>query len=182
MPTDELLHRTRRLDFVAATLAHLEAELASPSRLGLLLGVTIPAGWPPGEYDRHALEFFHAQLAAGGPSHVGWYTWYAITRDSHGRRESLVAGAGYFGPPSDGTAEIGYSVVPSARRQGYAMEIVAALVGNAFAEPSVHQVIAHTSDANRASTQLLLRCGFERVGPGSEPESVRYRTRRTPYV
>ena len=182
MPANELLLRTKRLDLVAATLAHLEAELASPSTLGPLLGVCIPPGWPPGEHDPHALEFFHAQLKAGGPDHVGWYTWYAITRNSHGQRESLVACAGYLGPPSEGTAEVGYSVVPSARRRGYATEIVAALVGHAFAESSVHQVIAHTSDANAASTQVLLRCGFERVGHGSEPESVQYRKKRTPYT
>ena len=180
MPANELLLRTKRLDLVAATLAHLEAELASPTTLGPLLGVDIPTDWPPGEYDRHALEFFHTQLTAGGPDHVGWYTWYAITRNSQEQRESLVAAAGYFGPPSGGTAEIGYSVIPSARRQGYATEIVAALVRHAFAVPSVHQVIAHTSDANPASTQVLLRCGFERVGSGLEPESVQYRTRRTP--
>jgi len=176
MPLNERLLRTNRLDLVAATLAHLEAELASPSRLDLLLGVPIPPGWPPGEYDRHALEFFHTQLTAGGPEHVGWYTWYAMTRNGEGQREELVAGAGYMGPPSEGTAEIGYSVIPSARRQGYAAEIVAALVEHAFTVPSVQQVIAHTSDANVASTRVLLRCGFERVGLGAEPESVQYRT------
>ena len=179
MPTTELLLRTKRLDLVAATLDHLEAELATPSTLGLLLGVDIPTGWPPGEYDRHALEFFHAQLKAGGADHLGWYTWYALTRNPQGQRESLVAGAGYLGPPSDGTAEIGYSVVPSAQRNGYATEIVAALVDNAFSLPSISQVIAHTSDANAGSTQVLLRCGFERVGAGTEPQSIRYCVKRT---
>jgi RimJ/RimL family protein N-acetyltransferase len=178
MPTDELLLRTKRLDLVAATLAHLEAELASAATLGVLLGIDIPSEWPPGEYDRDALEFFHRQLTAGGADHVGWYTWYAITRDSQGRRESLVAGAGYLGPPSGDTAEVGYSVIPSARGKGYATEIVAALVDNAFRVPTVQQVIAHTSDANIASTQVLLRCGFERVGAGAEPQTVQYRRQR----
>ena len=177
MPTNAFLLRTRRLDLVAATLAHLEAELATPNALGCLLAVAIPPGWPPGEYDRQALEFFHAQLAAGGPEQVGWYTWYAITRNLRGQRELLIAGAGYFGPPADGTVQIGYSVIPSARRQGYASEIVTALLNHAFTVPAVQQVIAHTSDANVASTQVLLRCGFERVGPGVEPESVQYRVR-----
>lgn len=179
MPEHTHILRTSRLDLVAATLAHLEAELASPSTLDAALGVEIPDGWPPGEYDRDALEFFHAQLTAGGPDHVGWYGWYAITRNPQGERESLVAGAGYMGPPSGGIAEIGYSVIPSARRQGYATEIVAALVSHAFAQATVHEVVAHTSDANVASTQVLLRCGFERVGAGTEPGSVRHRITRT---
>lgn len=180
MPTNELLVQTRRLDLVAATLEHLDAELASPSNLGDLLGVNLSPEWPPGEYDRNALEFFHAQLKAGGPDHVGWYTWYAITRNSVGKRESLIAGAGYMGPPAGGSAEIGYSVIPSARQKGYATEIVSALVDRAFAIPSIGQVIAHTFDANAASIQVLLRCGFVRVGPGSEPLSVQYRTKRSP--
>src|SRR3954470_2435208 len=117
MSTTELVLRTRRLDLVAATLEHIEAELENPGALGRLLGVDIPPEWPPGEYDRDALEFFHTKLQAS-PDHVGWYTWYAITRDLQGRRQSLVAAAGYFGPPSAGTAEIGYSVIPSARRNG----------------------------------------------------------------
>ena len=180
MRCSELLLRTRRLDLIATTLEHIEAELARPSALGPLLGVAIPPGWPPGEYDRHALEYFHTQMLAGGPSVVGWWGWYAITRNSRGERDTLVAGAGYLGPPKDGSVEIGYSVIPSARRQGYASELVSALVDHAFMDPSVHQVIAHTSDENAASTGVLLRSGFERVGPGSEPESVQYRTRRTP--
>ena len=180
MPLNELLLRTRRLDLIATTVEHMEAELASASALGPLLGVAIPPGWPPGELDRHAQEYSHKQLLAGGPSVVGWYGWYAITRNSRGERDTLVAGAGYFGPPKDGSVEIGYSVIPSARRQGYASEVVSALVDHAFTNPSVHEVIAHTSDENVASTGVLLRSGFERVGAGSEPESVQYRTRRTP--
>ncbi len=182
MLLNERLLRTKRLDLVASTLQHVEAELKCPSALGPLLGASIPPGWPPGEYDRHALEFFHSQLQAGGRGVIGWYGWYAIARNSQGVRESLVAGAGYLGPPSDGVVEIGYSVIPDARRQGYATEIVAALVARAFEEPSVQHVIAHTSDENVPSTRVLLACGFERVGPGTEPGSVQYRAKRTPHA
>jgi len=161
------------------SLAHIEAELQSPAALEPLLGVTVPPGWPPGEYDRSALEFFRDQLRAGGPSHVGWYGWYAITRGSNGQPESLVAGAGYLGPPSGGTVEIGYSVIPDARGRGYATELVEALTARAFQHPEVHAVIAHTSDLNVPSTRALLRCGFLRVGPGPEPGSVEYRRERT---
>lgn len=174
----ELLLRTRRLDLVASTLGHIEAELQSPQALGPLLGVTVPPGWPPGEYDRHALEFFRERLRAGGPSHAGWYGWYAITRDASGQRHSLVADAGYLGPPSDGAVEVVYSVVPEARGQGYATELVEALVAHAFAHPDVRTIGAHTSDANVPSTKVLLRCGFRRVGPGAEPGTVEYRRER----
>ncbi|HWQ08517.1 MAG TPA: GNAT family protein, partial [Holophaga sp.] len=170
-PGPSSLLRTARLDLVPATLAHIEAELRSPCAIGELLGIEVPEGWPPGEYDRDALAFFHDRLSAGGPAVQGWYSWYGMTRNAQGRRETLVAGAGYFGPPDGGTVEIGYSVVPAYRNQGYASEMVLALVDRAFADPSVQQAIAHTSDANRASTKVLLRCGFHRIGPEAGPDA-----------
>ncbi len=173
----ERVIRTRRLDLVAATLAHIEAELEGPGALAALLGVPIPEGWPPGEYDAAALEFFRGQLQAGGPEAVGWYGWYAIARGV-----GLVGSAGYLGPPREGVVEIGYSVVPEARNQGYAREMVSALVAHAFEAPAVREVSAHTSDENVASTRVLLACGFERVGPGAEPRSIRYRRLRAPAV
>jgi len=174
----DLIVRTRRLQLVATTLAHIEAELQGGQALGALLGVSIPSSWPPGEYDRDALEFFHGRLLAGGPSHVGWYGWYAIECDADGRREQLLAAAGYFGPPSDGSVEVGYSVIPEARGCGYATEIVDALVGRAFEGPGLQVVIAHTVDSNVPSTRVLLRCGFRRVGAGARLRTIGYRRER----
>ena len=48
---------TERLRLAAATLDHLHAELESPKALGHLLHARVPEGWPPGEYDRTAIEF-----------------------------------------------------------------------------------------------------------------------------
>ena len=177
MPALELLIRTSRLDLVAATLEHVKAELQDRSALARLIGAGVPEEWPPGEYDRDAQEFFRTQFESDD-SLVGWLTWYAIARNERGEREALVAGAGFMGPPAEGTVEIGYSVVEWARGRGYATEIVNALVAHAFRHPAVEEVVAHTTDANVASTKVLLRCGFRRVGPGPEPGSVEYRAKR----
>lgn len=174
----ELVVRTPRLDLIAATSQHLDAELLGRTALEQLLQARVPAGWPPGEYDRHAVESFRARLDSGGPSLVGWLTWYAVTRTLSGRRDTLVGAAGFLGPPTRGAVEIGYSVVPEARGHGYATEIVGALVAYGFKRPDVTDIIAHTSDENVASTRVLSRCGFSRVGPGPEPGSVEYRARR----
>ena len=72
--------KTRRLDLVPASLEHLQAELYAPRDLASILGARIPASWPPGEYDRDALGYFHARLEAEGSASLGWYVWYAITR------------------------------------------------------------------------------------------------------
>ncbi len=179
MSASELVVRTPRLDLIAATLEHVDADLKGHSALQRVLGASVPQDWPPGEYDRNALEFFRAQLVSSIPSHVGWLTWYAVTRNPAGSRERLIAGAGFLGPPVDGVVEIGYSVIPEARGRGYAREIVNALVAHAFAHPDVDEVVAHTSDENVASTHVLLRGGFSRVGPGPEAGSVEYRTKRS---
>ena len=166
--------RTARLELLAATLDLIDAELAGPDALGALLGVPVPASWPPGEYDRDALEFFTARLVAGGPAALGWYNWYAITLGADGRRESLVAGAGYLGPPADGSVEIGYSVVPEARSRGFATEIVQALAARALSVDAVRKVIAHTLAANATSQGVLRRSGFMAAGLGAEPGLLRF--------
>ena len=166
--------RTDRLDLVAATLDHLDAELQSPSGLAGLLGACVPADWPPGEYDRQAIEFFRARLAEDRGS-AGWYGWYAVLRSSECHGGAVIGAGGYFGPPAaDGTVEIGYSVVPEFQCRGFATELVRALVRRAISTPGVTRVIAHTHRDNIASVKVLERCGFSLAGPGREPGSLQY--------
>jgi hypothetical protein len=82
--------RTPRLDLIAGNLEHIEAELAEPNRIGALLGVTAPEGWPPGEFDRDAMVYFRSRLAGGDPGQAGWFHWYGIARGTGG-----VAGTQY---------------------------------------------------------------------------------------
>jgi ribosomal-protein-alanine N-acetyltransferase len=165
--------RSARLELVPATLAHVEAEIESPEALGRLLSATIPASWPPGEYDRSAMEFFRARLSED-PASVEWYGWYAVQR-FEGGRSVVIGAAGYLGPPgSDGTVEVGYSIAPEFQAQAYATEIVQALVTRAWSIPVVNRVIAHTQPSNVGSVKVLERCGFRVVDPGGESGAVEY--------
>lgn len=168
-----------RLVLVAATLKHLDAELDGRAALQASLRASVPDEWPPGEYDRSALEFFQRRLSEGGPPLVGWLNWYAISRSPTGDRGSLVAGAGFFGPPVDGVVEIGYSVVPAARRQGYATEIVRSLCAFAFSHDDVHTIVAHTVADNVPSWRALLRCGFTEVPDTTQSGRVEYVRHKT---
>ncbi len=166
---------TARLDLVAATLAHVSAELDSPNRLAALLDAEVEAGWPPGEYDRDAQRYFHDRLAEGGDAVVGWLGWYAVRRASVDRRAVVVGSGGFLGPPDDeGEVEIGFSVVESWRGNGFASELAAALVGIALADRRVRTVVAHTTEANMASCAVLRRAGLRNVGAGPEPGTVRF--------
>jgi len=166
--------RTRRLELVPGTLAHLDAELAAPSSLALLLTAEVPEGWPPGLYDAEAIAYFRERLIADGPSSVGWYGWYAIVPAEGEASAVLVASGGYAGPPKEGVTEIGYSVVETFRGRGFATEMVEALVEHAFSSSEVTRVIAHTMTDNVASQRVLRRLGFHHVGDGTEAGTWRF--------
>ncbi|MEQ8186706.1 MAG: GNAT family N-acetyltransferase [Candidatus Eremiobacterota bacterium] len=160
---------TDNLELIAATPEHVTAELESPGNLASLLNALVEPDWPPGEYDRDAQEFFLDRLKEGGPDAVGWYTWYAVRRGNQTGPSTLIGAGGYFGPPSsDGTVEIGFSVMPSWRGHGYATEIAGKLAEHAFTDIRVKKVIAHTVPENTASCKVLEKCGFSFVGMNEE--------------
>ena len=167
---------TSRLRLVAATIAHLDAELAGGGGLATLLGARIPSGWPPGLHDAEAVRFFRARLLADGAAAAGWYAWYAIAHSEGGAPATLIGSGGYMGPPApDGTVEIGYSVVESERRRGYASEMVGALVARALAQPGVTRVVAEARTDNAPSQGVLVRCDFRLEGPGRDADHGRWR-------
>lgn len=170
-----------RLELISATPALLEMELASPQKLGVALHARVPDGWPPGEYDEHAIRWLLDRLKAR-PEAAGWFAWYALLKaePGAGAMPHLVAAGGYTGPPDDaGQVEIGYSVVPAFGRRGIATEMVAALVHNAFADARISRVIAHTFPANVASIRVLEKNLFVLEGVGSEEGTIRYGTARS---
>lgn len=167
------IHSSRLL-LVATNVEHLHVELDHPEKLGATLNVHVPEGWPPGLYDRDAMQFFLAQGLAGGEDALGWYGWYAILRKSDETAAKLVGSGGYFGPPTpEGDVEIGYSVVEAERCRGYATEIVKALVSRALESSSVKRVFAEAHETNTASLKVLERAGFAVIGAGREEGCVR---------
>jgi ribosomal-protein-alanine N-acetyltransferase len=170
---------TTRLDLIPTTLEHLRVELESPERLGEVLQAVVPAGWPPGLYDHGAMRYFQERLLELGDVAEGWFGWYAILRPTNPGERLLVGAVGYMGPPApDGSVEIGYSIAPEARGQGYASEIVGALADRALRASGVHRVVAETHESNTPSIRALERNAFARVGPGREPEHIRFERQR----
>ena len=75
----------------------------------------------------------------------------------------VVGGIGFFGPPHQGTLEIGYGIVPSRRGRGYATEAVGAMVADAFSCDDVEVVRAGVDLDNPASIVVLERNGLVRL-------------------
>jgi uroporphyrinogen-III synthase/uroporphyrinogen III methyltransferase/synthase len=162
--------RTSRLRLTPSTAEALRLELDDPAAFAALLGVRLPQDWPPGEYDRDAIQFFLEKMIEGGPAVVGWYGWYAILE---GSEPALVGCGGYLGRPDEaGCVEIGYSICEQWRGQGLAKELVHALVDRAL-ELGAKKVVAHTTEANPASIAVLRSCGFQQA-ISSETEQLQF--------
>jgi len=160
---------TDHLELIPATLEMINAEIEAPENLASLLNAQVEPGWPPGEYDRAAQDFFRDRLIEGGSAIIGWYGWYALKRRSLQQMAILVGAGGYFGPPDeDNGVEIGFSIMPAWQGFGYATELAEALVKHAFSYNRVQKVIAHTSPENVASRRVLKKCKFRLVCRESE--------------
>jgi RimJ/RimL family protein N-acetyltransferase len=83
-----------------------------------------------------------------------------------------VGTAGFFGPPRDGVVEIGYGIVPSRRRRGYATEAARALIALALGQPGVSEIVAHAEPGNVASIRVLEKNALSYAG--REGSLVRY--------
>lgn len=173
-PWQACKRRLSRLELVPASRELIQAELDSHNKLASALGVRVPDDWPPGQYDRPAIEYFKARLTEK-PEDVGWYSWYAIRRATESTPATLVGASGFFGPPTaDQVVEVGYSIVSAFEGQGYATELLTFLVGYAFSTGNVKRIIAHTTPTNVGSIRVLEKAGFRLVGPGKEPGTVQY--------
>ena len=151
-----LFLQTTHLDLVAASLLHVDAELAGPKQLARLLGVGVPKAWPP-----------------TGQAGTGWYGWYAICRHTALQPSTLVGIGGFFGPPDDsGTVELGFAVLPVFRGRGHATEMVRTLADHALAQPGVERIVADSLVRDRPTQAVLLRNGFRTVA-APEPGLVR---------
>jgi len=167
--------QTPRLRLVPASADHIQAELDGHEAFASFLGVAVPESWPPGEYDEAAQRYALRRLRADGDAGTGWFGWYAIRPRDERVSEMVVAIAGFYGLPSaEGVIEIGYSVCPEWRGNGYATEAVRALTEHAFAQAGVKRILAHAYVENPASVRVLERCGYTRLGPGSAPGVIRY--------
>jgi [ribosomal protein S5]-alanine N-acetyltransferase len=100
------------------------------------------------------------QIAADPPS-ARWFARAAVAEP-----DGVVVGhAGFHGPPDEaGMVEVGYSVDPAWRRQGYATAMLSELLKRAATEPGVKTVRASISPDNAGSLATVARFGFTQNG------------------
>jgi RimJ/RimL family protein N-acetyltransferase len=111
-----------------------------------------------------------SEKIAEAPVSLGPFLAYVIVRNADGK---AVGDAGFHGPPNaEGELELGYAVVPVARRNGYARDAVEILIEWAKEQPGVRAFAARVEPGNTGSERLLTGLGF--VPDGSRGDMQRF--------
>jgi RimJ/RimL family protein N-acetyltransferase len=157
------MRRTAPLALVDGSFELLDAAIEDPSRLARLLEATLASGWEGFPESLPGLRSSYAKGSVEG----GWGTVLFLLRDPR----TLVGLGGYKGPPSaEGNVEIGYAIAPAFRGRGFATSAARQLVGRALRDSRARAVDAHTLAQANASTRVLEKLRFERIGQVDDPD------------
>lgn len=150
---------TQRLLLVPYSLELKKATLQNRSLLAGLIGVTVPDNWP-GPDLMEALPFFIELMEQDLSGDI----WDGII--IHKQDRIVIGDMGFKGgPDAAGLLEIGYSIIPAYRNQGYATEMGSSLITWAFQQPRVRAVIAECLDDNAGSIKVLEKLRMRRLPP-----------------
>ncbi|HWH92277.1 MAG TPA: GNAT family N-acetyltransferase [Baekduia sp.] len=102
------------------------------------------------------------ELVERGVDRRGFCHYQVILPDEAG--DLVIGDVGFHAPPDElGEVSIGFGIVPVARRRGYALEALRAVLDWALCRPEVRAVHADTDLVNLASQRVLLRAGMRLV-------------------
>lgn len=142
---DEML--TERLRLVPLTEAHRQAFRHGREAFAILLGVSLPEGWP--EFPE---AFEHGFPATKAP----WSPYLFLLR----QQPKLIGNGGYAGAPdAEGIVEIGYEIAPEHQNAGFATEAAGAMLTTAFGAGAL-AVIAHSLAETNASNAVMRKLGM----------------------
>jgi len=100
-----------------------------------------------------------------------WKIGFAVVARAKG---IVIGSAGFKGPPDEqGIVEAAYGIVPAWEGKGCATAALRELLAFAFADPRVRRVRAHTLPEDNASTRVLTKNGFTKLGEVTDPEDGR---------
>ena len=167
--TAEATIDTPRLTLIAYTPEQLLALIEQPERFEELAALT-PADGLRGFYvsGNVSPQWLDALRQSVGHGANPWRHGFWVVEKSSGE---IVGGAGFKGAPdAAGMVEIAYGIVPSREGRGYATEAARALIHFAARDSRVRLIRAHTLPEANASTRVLKKCGFAKVGDVVDPE------------
>jgi ribosomal-protein-alanine N-acetyltransferase len=94
----------------------------------------------------------------------GAFGHYQVVLPADDGGDLVIGDVGFHAPPDDlGEVSVGFGIVPAARRRGYAVEALRAVLDWALARPEVRCVHADTDLVNLASQRVLHAAGMRLV-------------------
>jgi RimJ/RimL family protein N-acetyltransferase len=150
---------TERLRLIPITLEAMEAVLDHDKRRAEdLIGARFPRGWPDDPLLDVGFPYSRAAIRAAPDTRL-WGDSLVVLRD-----EPRVVGSVVFhGRPSDGIAEVGYSIEDGSRGNGLATEATRACVEWALAEADIAAVQATTFPWHTASLGVIRKLGMRQI-------------------
>jgi ribosomal-protein-alanine N-acetyltransferase len=149
---------TDRLWLTPAPLKLVQA-VSEGRRTGLRFPARVLDAWPDADL-RDFLPTYAAMLEEE-PLSSRWGVWVMIEKAT----DTIIGDIGFKGSPDEaGRVEIGYSILPDWRRQGFAAEAARALVHWALTQPGVTAVQAECLPDNTGSVRVLETAGLQQVG------------------
>jgi len=136
-----------------------------------LVDYAVPAHFPGTAAE--VLELRRVQLAAD-PARLPWSVRAMVRRGDR----VMVGFVNFHGPPGvndvaeEDAAELGWTVFPEHRRQGYATETALRLMEWARSEHGVRRFISSTTPDNAPSLRVHEKLGFRRTGQMVDGEII----------
>jgi len=137
-----------------------------------LIDYVVPADFPDAA-SAEVLEIRRMQLAAD-PARSPWSVRAMVRRDDR----VMVGFVNFHGPPGTNdieapdAAELGWTVFPEHRCQGYATETARRLMDWARAEHGVRRFISSTTPGNAPSLRVHEKLGFHATGQVVDGEII----------
>lgn len=126
----------------------------------LLEGVPVPGlRWAPDYPLDGTLVAVAMQedLVKRGVDRGGFCHYQVVLKDE----DVVIGDVGFHAPPDElGEVSVGFGIVPAARRRGYAVEALGAVLAWALQQPEVRCVHADTDLVNLASQRVLAAVGM----------------------
>lgn len=90
---------------------------------------------------------------------LGWGVWLVINKE----KNKIIGDIGFKGKPDkENTVEVGYGIIPSAQKKGFATEAVNEIINWAFSTGKVKRIIAECLIDNLASAKVLEKLHFDK--------------------
>ena len=150
---------TGRLYLIPFTIGICEATLNHNYTVLTDMGITLGTGWPDEDTLDTLPRIINNLRLVTEPT--GFESWMIIEKETN----AIIGDAGFKGRPDwRGDIDLGYGIISSARRRGYATEAAQGLIGWAFKQTGLKRITARCEASNAGSIKVIQALGFNNTG------------------